>query len=72
MEFIPPIKNKSLFVIYIAKQDNGIVTASGDYIGNDPTVRRVGLEALDYLYATSELEDEKIYISKVIGSLRAQ
>jgi len=72
MKLIPPLKNKSIFVIYIAKQDNGIVTASGDYIGEDHTVRRMGLEALDYLHFTSKIDNVDLHVSKVISSFQTQ
>jgi len=72
MELIPPVKNKSVFVIYIVSQDDGVVTASSDFIGDDVTVRRVGMEALNYLFATSQSEESNLYVSNMVNSLKVQ
>jgi len=69
---IPPIKNKSVFVIYIVAQDNGVVTASSDFIGDNLDVRRVGLEALNYLHAASITEENNLYVNNVVNSLQVQ
>ena len=72
MELVPPVKNKSVFVIYIVSQDDGIVTASSDFIGDDATVRQVGMEALNYLHATSLSEESNLHVSNMVNSLKAQ
>ena len=72
MKFIPPIKNKSIFVIYIVSQDDDVVTASSDFIGDDVNVRRVGMEALNYLLATSLSEEKNMYVNNVVHSLQVQ
>jgi len=71
MEFIPPT-NRSVFVIYITSQDDGVVTASSDFIGENQNVRRIGLEALNYLYATSISDEKNLYVSPSVSSLQAQ
>jgi len=71
MEFIPPT-NRSVFVIYITSQDDGVVTASSDFVGENQNVRRIGLEALNYLYATSISDEKNLYVSPSVSSLQAQ
>ena len=71
MEFIPPT-NRSVFVIYITSQDDGVVTASSDFIGENQNVRRIGLEALNYLYASSISDEKNLYVSPSVSSLQAQ
>jgi len=71
MEFIPPT-NRSVFVIYITSQDDGVVTASSDFVGENQNVRRIGLEALNYLYASSISDEKNLYVSPSVSSLQAQ
>jgi len=69
IEFVPPVKNKSIFVVYIVEQNDGIVTASTDYIGDSDAVLQIGTEVLFALNSIAHYKYENLVVSNKISSM---
>ena len=72
IELIPPLKDKSVFVLYIVQQPNGIVTASSDYIGKSDEVLSIGMDVMTAVNSIAYHLHDKLVVHNKVQRLDAQ